>query len=86
MVCLWVFEQCHKIQFVQQSCRCQDYILIDHGEEGSIDICDQNSIKMFDYLKLSNFTVYFRTSEESTFKGFQMRIACIRNCDMQGEV
>ena len=57
--------------------RCQDYILIDRGSFGTTEICG-NSTSGDSVLELQsrNFTVYFRTSEEKTIKGFQMYIVC----------
>ena len=62
--------------------RCQDYILIDRGMGGTTEICG-NSSSDDSVLELQSpeFTVFFRTSEEKKFRGFQMYIICFREAD-----
>ena len=58
-------------------CRCQDYILIDPGSFGTTELCG-NSTSHDSVLQLQsrNFTVYFRTSEDTVARGFRMLIVC----------
>ena len=60
--------------------RCYDYIRIDRGQLGHIDICDYDSSSNF-LLQLESrrFTVTFRTSENGKFPGFQMYIVCFEH-------
>ena len=61
-------------------CRCQDYILIDRGPFGTTELCG-NSTSDDSVLELEsrNFTVYFRTSEDTVARGFQMLIVCFNH-------
>ena len=62
-------------------CRCEDYILIDRGDSGTIEICGNSTstadmILLSNNFKSSNLTVIFRTSESVQGHGFQMFVFC----------
>ncbi|CAI8027326.1 hypothetical protein GBAR_LOCUS15632 [Geodia barretti] len=61
---------------------CQDYILIDHGMSRTTELCgNSTSNDSMSELETGNFTVYFRTSEEKKFGGFEMYVICFREAD-----
>ena len=57
--------------------RCQDYIRINRGTFGTTEICgNQTSMDSVLELQSGDFDVFFRTSEETTFPGFEMYVIC----------
>ena len=67
--------------------RCIDYILIDSEAEERTEMCGNSTKDSTTFVNSNALTVIFRSSESYSFRGFQMRIACLgqeNSCDMQG--
>jgi hypothetical protein len=63
--------------------RCQDYLQIEETlsgtGSGSVEVCgDEPSALTRLQLRVANFTVVFRTSEEGVASGFEMHVVCFR--------
>lgn len=60
-------------------CRCQDYLLIDRGDFGTTEICG-NKTPNSSLLQLEShsFKVFFRTSEQNRYPGFEMYVICFK--------
>ena len=65
---------------LQSFCRCEDYLLIDNGELGYIEICG-NSAPNISGILPGNTTIVFRTSEKGQYTGFQMIVICFNESE-----
>ena len=64
---------------IAMSYRCQDYILIDHDVGGTTEICGNTTGKDSVLgLESGEFNVFFRSSEQNKYGGFQMYIICFQ--------